>query len=339
MSNKRMKIGIMGFGRIGRDFYRLAQKHDELDIVVISDIGRAEILHYLLQIDGMDDDVKLEGNFLISGKSKSRIINGVEPRDIPWDMFDVDLVVDATHKYCSRHQMQEYIDSGAKRVVISALPRDDVDRLIVMGVNDSEIKKEDKLISAGSSTTNTLALMLSVLSKAHKINQVMMTTIHAYTSDQPLQDTVGRDFRRSRSAAENIIPNVSPTPQWIGKILPEFKDKVAGIALNVPVPRGSCLDLSLFFDSSDITIDAVNKTMKDAAAKMPRLIDVTEDPIVSSDVLGNEHTLLFDSQATMKTKSRIVKTIAWYDNGLAHASRILDIVLAYKNLDDKGGVK
>lgn len=339
MDNKRMKIGIMGFGRIGRDFYKLAQDCEELDIVVISDIGSADILHYLLHADGYDKNIKLEGNYLVSPTSRSRIINAVAPEDIPWDMFEVDMVVDATHKYCSRHQMQGHIDSGADRVIISALPRDEIDRVVAMGVNDNTIQAEDKLISAGSSTTSALALMLKVLGEKFKVNQAMMTTIHAYTSDQPLQDTVGRDFRRSRSAAENIIPNDTPSPNWIKYILPEFGGKVEGIALNVPVPRGSCLDLNTVFSDDTVSIEDVNNAVREAAEKYPDLIEVTDDPIVSSDVLGNTHSILFDTKATMKTPFRIMKTISWYDNGLGHASRILDIVLAYRALDLKGGAK
>ncbi len=336
MSSKRTKIGIMGFGRIGRDFYRLAMQNDEIEIVAISDIGRAEILHYLLMVEGTGEPVKLDGNYLVSGKTKTRIVHGVKPGDVPWDMFEVDLVIDATHKYCSNSQMSGYLQAGAKRVIISALPRDIIDRVVVMGVNDGSMSSKDALVSAGSSTTNAIAMLLNVLGKKFPIQQVMYTTIHAYTSDQPLQDTVGKDFRRSRSAAENIIPNITPSAKWISEILPGFKGKIEGIALNVPVPRGSCLDMTLVMKDDSVSVEDINKTMWDASKKYVGLIETTADPIVSSDVIGNSHSLVFDTRATMKSNSRMIKILSWYDNGLGQANHILKIVEAYRKLDLEG---
>jgi len=329
----------MGFGRIGRDFYRLALENEAIDVVAVSDIGQAEILHYLLTVDGTNVPVKLEGNYLVSEKTKTRVVHGVRPGDVPWDMFEVDMVVDATHKYCSNSQMKEYLTAGAKRVIISALPRDPIDKVIVMGVNEASMTTGDKLVSAGSSTTNAIALLLKILSEKFSIEQAMFTTIHAYTSDQPLQDTVGKDFRRSRSAAGNIIPNATPTPQWISEILPDFKAKIEGIALNVPVPRGSCLDMTLFLKDSDFTVEAINDVMWEASKKLPGLVETTADPIVSSDVIGNDHCLIFDTRATMKSKSRMVKVISWYDNGLGQANHILKIVEAYRRLDLEGAAE
>jgi len=329
----------MGFGRIGRDFYRLAQERDDLDIVVISDLGNPEILHYLLQVDGIEDDVVLEGNYFVSPVMRSRMISAVEPKDVPWDVFNVDVVVDATHRYVSREQMEAYISSGAPRVIISALPRDDIDRIVVMGVNDKEISQDDRLISGGSSTTQALALLLQILDKKFGVEKAQMTTVHAYTSDQLLQDTVGRDFRRSRSAAENIIPNDTPSPYWVGELIPHLKGKLDGLALNVPVPRGSCLDLTTLVNQDGVTIDDINTAVREAAAEYPQWVGVTDDPIVSSDVLGSTLSLLFDIKATMKSSKRMAKTLCWYDNGLGHAARILDIVLAYGKLDGKGGAQ
>lgn len=336
MKKRRTKIGIMGFGRIGRDFYRLALESDTIEVVAVSDIGQAEILHYLLAVDGTKVPVELEGNYLVSEKSRTRLVHGVRPGDVPWDMFEVDMVIDATHKYCSSSQMREYLDAGAKRVIISALPRDPIDKVIVMGVNDETIKSGDRLVSAGSSTTNAITLLLKILSERFNIEHAMFTTIHAYTSDQPLQDTAGKDFRRSRSAAGNIIPNVSPAPQWISEILPDFKAKIDGIALNVPVPRGSCLDMTMFLKESDFTVEEINNVMWEASKKLPGLVEMTADPIVSSDVISNNHSLIFDTRATMKSKSRIVKVISWYDNGLGQANHILKIVEAYRRLDLEG---
>lgn len=328
----------MGFGEIGRDVYRLCLEQPELEVVAISDIGRADILHYLMRTDGRKPvQAKLEGNFLVAEGQKARIIHGVEPKDVPWDAFDVDVVIDSTHKYRTRESLEAHLDSGAKRVILGSLPHDDIDRVVVMGVNEDSMQASDKIVSAASATTNALALMLDTLNKAFGVESAMMTTIHAYTSDQPLRDTAAADFRRSRSAAENIIPNVNISPYWMEHILPEFKGKIEGSALNVPVPMGSLLDLTCVLSKAETTIEEVNAAMKAAAAKLPDYIEVTDDPIVSSDVIGNTHSALFDSKGTMKSSKRMVKTLTWYDNSLGQAGRLVDLALAYGKLGVEGG--
>jgi glyceraldehyde 3-phosphate dehydrogenase len=334
----KIRVGLMGFGEIGRDFYRLSLDQPEMEVVAISDIGRSDILHYLLRNDGRDPvNAKLEGNYLVVGDQRARVIHGVAPSDVPWDAFDVDIVIDSTHKYRTREAMQAHLDSGAKRVILGSLPHDDIDRVVVMGVNDSEIKASDKLVSAASATTNALALMLDTLDKAFGIEYAMMTTIHAYTSDQPLRDTAASDFRRSRSAAENIIPNVNISPYWMEHILPRFKGKIEGSALNVPVPMGSLLDLTCVLTKGETTIEEVNDAMRKAAKSLSGYIEITEDPIVSSDVIGNPHSLLFDTKGTMKSSKRMVKTLSWYDNSLGQAGRLVDLALAYGRLGVEGG--
>ena len=334
----KIRVGLMGFGEVGRDVYRLSLDQPEMEVVAISDIGRADILHYLLKSDTRDSvDAKLEGNFLVVGDQKARLIHGVEPKDVPWDAFDVDIVIDSTHKYRTRKSLQAHLDSGAKRVILGSLPQDDIDRVIVMGVNDDSIEAGDKIVSAASATTNALALMLDVLDKAFGVDYAMMTTIHAYTSDQPLRNTAASDFRRSRSAAENIIPNVNISPDWIENILPRFKNKIEGSALNVPVPMGSLLDLTCVLTKGDTTIEEVNDAMRKAAVSLAGYIEVTEDPIVSSDVIGNAHSLLFDAKGTMKSSKRMVKTLSWYDNSLGQAGRLVDLALAYGKIGVEGG--
>jgi len=335
----KIRVGLMGFGEIGRDVYRLSLNQPEMEVVAISDIGRSDILHYLLKNDGRDTvDAKLEGNFLVVGDQKARLIHGIAPKDVPWDAFDVDVVIDLTHKYRTRETMQGHLDSGAKRVILGSLPQDDIDRVIVMGVNDDTMKASDKLVSAASATTNALALMLDILDKAFGIEYAMMTTIHAYTSDQPLRDTAAADFRRSRSAAENIIPNVNISPYWMEHILPRFKGKIEGSALNVPVPMGSLLDLTCVLTKGDATAEEVNDAMRTAAKSLSGYVEITEDPIVSSDVIGNAHSLLFDTKGTMKSSKRMVKTLSWYDNSLGQAGRLVDLALAYAKLGVEGGV-
>lgn len=337
---KKIRIGLMGFGEIARHLYRLCLKCDNVEVVAISDIGKPEILHYLLQAEARGDfDIELEGNFLISNGKKSRFIRGIEPGDVPWDVFDVDFVVDATGKYRSKVHMEKHIKAGAKRVILASLPDEDIDRVVLMGVNDHTINAKDKLISAGSATTIATAIMLRILDDAFGVDYAMLTTVHSYTSDQALRDRAGTDFRRSRSAAENIIPNDTPSPKWIQKIMPEFKGRVEGSALNVPVPNGSLLDLTTILHDPTVTVEMVGNAFAKAAKTIPDLVEVVVDPIVSTDVIGNTRSVVYDKKATMKSPGRMVKTLTWYHTELAMAARVLDVILAYSKIDKKGGLK
>ena len=334
----------MGFGRIGRNLFRLAAETNDIEIAVVSDLGKPEILHYLLQRDSIHGSFELDEEFsqnsirLNDGRT-TRLIQGIAPGDVPWDGYEVDMVIDATGKYTSSKHMQAHLNAGAKRVIISNLPENQPDRFVIMGVNDDTISAEDKLISAGSSTTNVMALMLKALSESMTINHAMMTSIHAFTSDQPLQDTVGADFRRSRSATDNIIPNTTASPAWVEKIMPEFAGKLDGIALNVPVSDGSCLDITAHVTTDKLSVDMINDAMYKFARKFPEFIEVTEDPIVSSDVIGNRHSVVLDTKATMVSSGNMLKIIGWYDNGWGHAARLLDIIRAYARFNGTGGAE
>ncbi len=334
----KLKIGLMGFGEIGRDIYRLSLEEPDLEIVAISDLGKPDILHYLLETDGRSPvGTELKDNFLVKDGHKARVIHGVAPSDVPWDAFDVDVVIDSTHKYRTLETLQGHLDAGAKRVILSTIPYEEVDRMVIMGVNEDSISTSDRIVSAGSSTTNVLALMLKTLHEAFGVEACVATAIHAYTSDQPIRNLVGKYFRRSRSAAKNIIPNISYSAQWVEKVLPELEGKVQASALNVPIPLGSLLDLTTQLKKDGVSIEDVNTALFAAAGKHPDLIEVTEDPIVSSDVIGNTHTVVFDSKATMRSPKRMVKTLTWYDNSLAQASRIIDLAKAYGNVGVEGG--
>jgi len=340
---KKIRLGLMGFGEVNRHLYRLCQEDEMIEVVVICDIGRPEILVYLLEAESKRNrgkiDVKLDGNYLVSENGRARFVRGKGPTDVAWDAFDVDVVVDATGKYRTRQEMTGHLESGAKRVILGSLPADELDRIVIKGVNEHTMKKSDKLISAGSSTTNATAILLKILDEAIGVDYAMLTTVHSYTADQPLRDTVGHDFRRSRSAAENIIPNDTPTPRWIPVIMPEFKGRIEGTALNVPIPAGSLLDLNLVLSDASTTLDQVNKAIEKAAKKIPGILEVCEDPIVSVDVVGNRHSVIYDKQATMRSKGKMVKLLAWYHNSLAVASRIKDLIIAYEEINKEGGAK
>jgi glyceraldehyde 3-phosphate dehydrogenase len=325
----------MGFGQTGRQIYRLASRSDDVEVVAVADIGKPDILHYLLRSEA-DDPARheLQGNFLVNPAFRTRLMRIDEPAEMPWDIFGVDMVIDSTGKFRDQHKMQDHLDNGARRVLLRTLPVDHIDRIVIPGINEDTVSSGDRMISAGSATTTALCLLLNSLSKQFAIECGSMTTVHAFTSDQALQDYAGSDFRRSRSAAKNIIPNSHEAAQWLGSVLPDFEGKILTSALNVPVQEGCLLDTTLVMADAAVTAEDVNEAMRGAAEALPGIIGVAEDPIVSSDVIGNASSLLFDLKGTIKAGSNTIKTLAWYEN-LGHAARLLDVVRLYSKLDQQ----
>ena len=334
-TDKPIRVGIMGFGQIGRQIFELASRSEDVDIVAVADIGKAEILHYLLCSEVEEPGRhKLEGNFLVNPRFRTRLMQIDRPAEMPWDIFGVDIVIDATGKFRDQATMEAHLANGAPRVLLRSLPTDHIDRIVIPGINGDDVAAADRMISAGSSTTTALCLLLNALSGSFDIECGSMTTIHAFTSDQALQDYAGSDFRRSRSAAKNIIPNGHEASQWLGMILPAFEGKILTSALNVPVQEGCLLDVNLVLTDSAVSADDVNDVMRAAAAQLPGIIGVAEDPIVSSDVIGNPHSLLFDAKGTIKAGNNTIKTLSWYES-LGHAARLLDVVRLYSHLDQR----
>jgi len=323
----------MGFGQTGRQIYELASRSDDVEVVAVADIGKPEILHYLLCSE-VDDPERhtLQGNFLVNPSFRSRLMQIDRPAEMPWDIFGVDMVIDSTGKYRDRCYMEDHLGNGAPRVLLRTLPADHIDRIVIPGINDAAVDSSDRMISAGSATTTALCLLLHVLSRRFAIECGSMTTIHAYTSDQALQDYAGSDFRRSRSAAKNIIPNSHEAGLWLGQILPAFDGKILTSALNVPIHEGCLLDVNLVIGDDGVSAEDVNEAMRAGATDLPGIVGVVEDPIVSSDVIGNPHSLLFDAKGTIKAGNSTIKTLSWYEN-LGHAARLLDVVRLYQNLD------
>ncbi len=332
-----MRIGLMGFGRIGRQLYSLACRDPRFDIVAISDIGDPGILRHLFHREhGQQVHCELQGNYLVQNGAKTRMLSAALPGEIPWDLFDVDLVVDATSRFLQRESLNPHLDNGASRVVLSTFPQTELDRMIVLGVNQEEAEASDQLVSAGSATTSAMALALKVVTERFQIEHATVTSIHAYTSDQTLQDTAGPDYRRSRSGAENIIPNVTFAPHWTERVLPSVAGKVSGYALNVPVKSGSLMDLSIAMSDTTITTEDIAQVFEQAATDRPDLYAITEDPIVSSDVRGVTQSLLVDGQGIMKAGANLIKVLIWHEI-LGHACRILDVAKLYDDLDTEQG--
>ena len=336
--NKPLRIALFGFGRIGRNIFRIGFNNPLFEFVAISDLGQPESMHYLLMRDSihgtMSDEIKLDGNNLVYNNHKVRLLEGGTPGSIPLDAYDIDLVIDTTGVYRTREELQPHIDAGANRVFVTKPPKDQIDRIIIKGINETTIESSDKIISTTSATTQVLALMLKVLDDEFGVKQAMMTTVHAYTSDQPLADAVRSDLRRSRSAVENIIPNETWAPEYVSELMPQFKDKITGMAMNVPVANGSCVDLTTEMNTMP-SIDEVNEAFRIASEnELKDIIGYTEDPIVSSDAIGSGNTMVFDTKATMIASNKLLKTIAWFDNGWGFANRILELAEAYTSIGE-----
>jgi glyceraldehyde 3-phosphate dehydrogenase len=335
-SQPTIKLGLMGFGQIGRMIYQLAQHQPDIEITAIADIGEPHILCYLLQAELNDPgSFRLEGNYLVSPRYRSRMLRTDSPGEVPWDTFGVDLVIEATGQFRDRASLEAHLHAGSPRVLARTLPTELIDRIIVPGINESSINPHDRIISAGSATFGAAALLLRAVTEVAPVDSVSITSIHSYSSDQPVQDYAGSDYRRSRSAAENIIPNTHEAGNWLPNLLPHLEGRVTTSALNVPIQRGSLLDVSLAFSDDSITVDAVNDAIRSASHSRPELVQVSEDPIVSSDVIGQSCTVLFDAPGTIKAGSRMIKLLGWYEN-LGHAARLLDVARLYTEMEAAG---
>ena len=334
-----LRIGMMGLGQVGRQVYRLALHDPRFDVIAACDIGDPKILHHLVNKSMTRGvSVRFEDDYLVGNQSgcKTRLLRAKTPADIWWDVWGVDLVIDTTAQFRSSKALTPHLKNGARRVIVSALPDGEVDRVVLYGINQDSIDVHDRIVSAGSASTTAMALALKVVNRVGSIEHATMTSVHAYTSDQTLQDYAGPDYRRSRSGAKNIIPNKTPAPLWIERLMPEFRGLLSGFALNVPVQAGSLLDMTVAFADAGVTAQAVNDLFLAAAADEPELIAATPDPIVSSDVKGCSQSILVDLKGTLKAGSILVKVLAWHES-LGHAQRILDLATRYAKLDSPKG--
>ena len=323
-----VRMGIMGFGRIGKNIFRQAYKREDIEIVAISDLGTPESMAYLLEYDTIygrfPDAVELEGKYLRAGTQRPRLLKGTIPEDMPWDAYGADVVIESTGVFRHRAELEGHLHAGAKAAILTTPAIDGVDRTVVHGVNDDTLKPSDRIVSCASTTTHALGLMIKILDEAVGIEHAMMTTVHAYSSDQKLSDSVTPNLRRSRSAAENLIPNWTWSPGIVEDMMPHLKGKIDGIAINVPVPNGSNLDLTTHSKRS-VAVEEINEFVREAAeGDLEPYLEYASEPIVSSDVIGNEHSAVFDSLATIALPDGTVKTVTWYDNGWGYASRILE---------------
>ncbi len=326
------KIGINGFGRIGRLVYRIAREDPEVEVVAINNHSKIETMTHLLKYDSVHGrlgaEVSIDGEVLCVGDQKVQVTHGNSPEEIPWGDLGVDIVIESTGKFNDGTKAIDHIEKGGAKKVLLTAPGKNVDRTIVMGVNDAEYDAEnDRVISNASCTTNCLAPFAKVLLEEFGIIRGFMNTIHAYTTDQRILDNSHKDFRRARAAALSLIPTTTGAARAVSKVLPELAGKLDGFATRVPTPDGSMVDLTVELER-EVTADEINAAMKAAAeGALKGILEYTEDPIVSIDIVGNPASSIFDSGLTMVIggKSNLVKCVSWYDNEWGYSNRVVDL--------------
>jgi glyceraldehyde 3-phosphate dehydrogenase len=332
-----VRVGIMGFGRIGRNVFRIVYPRDDIRVEAIVDVADPAALEYLLRFDTVHgrfrDPVSVVGDAMYVQGRQVRMIKATAPGDVDWRALGIDIVVESTGRYRTRELLARHLAAGAKRVILTVPPRDEIDALVVMGVNDHVLGPQTRIVSNASCTANALAPICKVLHDAFGIRRAFMTTVHAYTNDQRLADVPHTDLRRSRAAAENIIPTDTWSPRALGRILPALEGRLDGMALCVPVPDGSCVDLVSLMERP-VTAVEVNEVIRSAAATRYRnIIEYTDQPIVSSDVIGNSHSAVFDGLSTQVLGGNMLKTVTWYDNGWGYASRVVELIQRLAELE------
>ena len=322
-----IKIGINGFGRIGRLVFRRALEVGDFDFVSINDLTDARTLAHLLKYDSVHGRFKgtvgVDGNDLIVNGDHLKITAERDPANLNWQ--GVDIVIESTGIFTKRDQCAQHLSNGAKKVVLTVPAKDEIDATIVLGVNDDTLTGNEKIVSNASCTTNCLAPLVKVLNDAFGLEKGFMTTVHSYTNDQRLLDLPHKDLRRARAAATNIIPTTTGAARTVGKVIPALKGKLDGLALRVPTADGSLTDFVAVV-KKEATIDEVNAAMKSAAeGPMKGIIEYCDEPIVSSDIIGNPHSAIFDALSTM-VMGNLVKVIGWYDNEFGYSCRVIDLV-------------
>jgi len=324
-----IKVGINGFGRIGRLVFRRCIELGGFDFVGINDLTDAKTLAHLLKYDSVhgkfNGKIRVQGNSLIVNGDKIKITAERDPKNLNWGDLDTDVVIEATGVFRTKEQCNMHIESGAKKVILTVPPKGEVDATIVLGVNDSELKKSHKVVSNASCTTNCLAPMVKVLNDTFGVTKGLMTTIHSYTNDQRILDLPHSDLRRARSAAVSIIPTTTGAAAAVGKVIPSLNGKLDGMAMRVPVPDGSITDFVVTLKKST-TVEEVNAAFKKASkGKMKGILEYTEDPIVSADIVGNSHSNIFDALSTI-VMGNMVKVVGWYDNEYGYSCRVVDLM-------------
>lgn len=323
-----MKIAINGFGRIGRLVFKAALEN-KIDVVAINDLTDTRSLAQLLKYDSVhgiyDKSVSSNSKNLIVGGKKIHVFAETDPANLPWKKLKVDVVVESTGRFLTKELASKHLKAGAKKVLLSAPAKDENIKTIVIGVNDKKIKKSDKILSNASCTTNSIAPIVKIIHDKFKIKSGVLTTIHSYTADQRLVDGPHKDMRRSRSAAINIIPTSTGAAKAVTRVIPSLKGKLDGKAIRVPTPNGSITDLTInVVKKTDV--ENVNKVVEMAAKKMKGIVQFSKEELVSTDIINNKHSAIFDSKLTQVLNGNLVKVFSWYDNEVGYSNRMIDML-------------
>lgn len=327
-----MKVAINGFGRIGRSVFRVIAQRPEagIEIVAVNDLADDEMARYLLKFDTVmgefPGDVDIADGYLTAGGHRARLLTERDPARLPWAEMGVDVVIESTGVFRTRDTVLKHIEAGARRVILTVPAKDELDATVVLGVNDQELGPDVHIVSNASCTTNCLAPIAKILDDEFGIRRGVMTTVHAYTNDQRLADVPHKDFRRSRAATENIIPTTTGAAKAVGTVLPRLDGRLDGIAMRVPVPDGSTVDLVVELER-DVTVDEVNAAVRKAAeGPMEGVVEYSEEPLVSTDIIGNPHSSIFDAPSTQVLAGNTVKILSWYDNEWGYSNRVVDLI-------------
>ncbi len=328
----QIKVAINGFGRIGRLTFRASLTRSDIEIVAVNDLTNSKTLAHLLKYDSVHGKfpgtVGVDGDYLVVNGKKIRVYAEKDPANLPWKDLGIDVVVESTGVFRSRDKINKHLEAGAKKVILTVPSKaaDDVDATVVLGVNDHDIKPEHKIYSNASCTTNCLAPFAKVLNDKFGIKRGLMNTIHSYTNDQIILDAPHEDLRRARAAAMSIIPTTTGAAKAVGLVIPQLKGKLDGFAMRVPTPDGSVVDLTVELEKAT-TKDEINAAIKEAAeGPMKGILEYCEDPIVSTDVIGNSHSSVFDSKMTQVIEGNFVKVLSWYDNEYGYSCRVVDLI-------------
>jgi glyceraldehyde 3-phosphate dehydrogenase len=324
-----IKVGINGFGRIGRLVLRRCIELGGFDFVGINDLTDSKTLAHLLKYDSVhgrfNGEVSVEGDDLIVNGDRIKITAERDPSNLKWGKLKTDVVIESTGVFRSKEQCMKHIDAGANKVILTVPPKGEIDAMIVLGVNEEVLTGDEQIISNASCTTNCLAPMAKVLNDAFGMEKGYMTTVHSYTNDQQVLDLPHKDLRRARAAAVSIIPTTTGAAKAVGKVIPELNAKLDGFALRVPTPDGSITDLVATL-KKEVTVEEVNAAFKKAAEnELKGILEYTEDPIVSVDIIGSSYSNVFDAQSTM-ANGNMVKVVGWYDNEYGYSCRVVDLL-------------
>jgi glyceraldehyde 3-phosphate dehydrogenase len=325
------RIGINGFGRIGRSVFRILSDRRDLEVAAINDLFENQQLAYLLKYDTVmgvfDKEVRSDDEALYVDGKRVAMTAERDPASIPWGKLGVEIVIESTGVFTSREQIAKHLDGGAAKVILTVPAKDQIDATVVMGVNDGTLRPEHRLVSNASCTTNCLAPLVKILDDRFGVEEGFMTTVHAYTNDQRLADVPHKDFRRSRAAAQNIIPTTTGAARTVGKVMPHLKGRLDGMAMRVPVPDGSIVDFTARLRERP-DVGTVNAAVREAAAAGPlhKIVEYSEVPLVSTDIIGNPHSSIFDALSTEADGDGFVQVVAWYDNEWGYSNRVVDLV-------------